>query len=247
MSAVLVGLLRGVTKAGFKGGGREKIFHVAVDYEQEQYEAVVFRDLFHRLFSFPHKRMCLPPFVKRPDPGLVDVFHGALPGKDNKMLVCLFPGATIDERLWPENRWAEIIAWLDKNGYQPLLLGGQREIALCKSIAVKSKIATLWNMAGRLSLLETAWLLERTRLLISTDSGILHLGGISNVATVSLFGPGREVKWAPRGDNHIALNKHLPCSPCTLFGETPFCSRKSCMLAISTDDVKRAIKKLLKI
>ncbi|MRR37660.1 glycosyltransferase family 9 protein, partial [bacterium] len=66
------------------------------------------------------------------------------------------------------------------------------------------------------------------------------------IPTVSLFGPGRAKKWAPRGDNHIVVNKHLPCSPCTTFGYTPKCHINArCMADISVDEVEQAVMTLL--
>ena len=104
----------------------------------------------------------------------------------------------------------------------------------------------LMNFCGDLSLSETGALFERTKLLISTDSGILHLGVLSGVPTVSLFGPGIAKKWGPKGENHIILNKELPCSPCTRFGETPPCSIGArCMTAITVNDVIKATSELL--
>jgi len=87
-------------------------------------------------------------------------------------------------------------------------------------------------------LLETTALFDQAKLLISTDSGILHLGVLCNVPTISLFGSGIADKWAPEGEKHIVINKHLDCSPCTKFGTTPPCPNgKACMLKIIPEDI----------
>ncbi len=57
--------------------------------------------------------------------------------------------------------------------------------------------------------------IDKSAVLVSGDSGILHVGVGLGRPTVSLFGPGIAKKWAPRGDKHIVINKNLPCSPCT--------------------------------
>ena len=82
-----------------------------------------------------------------------------------------------------------------------------------------------------------------------TSSFAVELAGFGlGVPTVSLFGPGIAKKWAPEGDRHVVLNRHLACSPCTRFGYTPKCPiQAQCMTGISVDDVVAAAGKLLKL
>jgi len=96
------------------------------------------------------------------------------------------------------------------------------------------------------SILETAQILSQTKLLLTTDSGIMHLSIAVGTPVVALFGPGIEEKWAPRDGKSIIINKHLPCSPCTRFGYTPPCPYDArCMQEISVNEVKEAINALL--
>jgi ADP-heptose:LPS heptosyltransferase len=103
------------------------------------------------------------------------------------------------------------------------------------------------NLAGRTSLSETAAVIQKSALLLSGDSGVLHIAVGLGVPTVSLFGPGRAGKWAPRGERHIMINKGgLPCSPCTTFGTTPPCPvAVQCMSHITADEVFNAVTALL--
>jgi len=102
------------------------------------------------------------------------------------------------------------------------------------------------NLAGMTSLSESAAIIQKSSLLLSGDSGVLHIAVGLGVPTVSLFGPGRVKKWAPRGDRHIVINKELPCSPCTSFGTTPPCPNKTrCMSDITVDEVVNAVTMLL--
>jgi ADP-heptose:LPS heptosyltransferase len=82
--------------------------------------------------------------------------------------------------------------------------------------------------------------------LLSGDSGVLHIAMGLGVPTVSLFGPGRAGKWAPRGERHIVINKGLSCSPCTTFGTTPPCPISAqCLNDITVDEVFNAVAVLL--
>ncbi len=83
-------------------------------------------------------------------------------------------------------------------------------------------------------------------MLVSGDSGVLHIAVGLNKPTVSLFGPGIAAKWAPRGEKHIVLNHHLDCSPCTRFGYTPSCSHGArCIQDITVEEVFTAVMTLL--
>jgi ADP-heptose:LPS heptosyltransferase len=102
------------------------------------------------------------------------------------------------------------------------------------------------NLAGKTTLAETGAVIARSALLLSGDSGVLHIAVGLGIPTVSLFGPGIEAKWGPKGEGDVILNRRLPCSPCTRFGTTPPCPIQArCLSAISVEDVAAAVEKLL--
>ena len=102
------------------------------------------------------------------------------------------------------------------------------------------------NLAGQTSLIGSAAVVEKAALLVSGDSGMLHIGVGLGRPTVSLFGSGIAAKWAPQGERHAVLNKKLPCSPCTRFGYTPPCPiGVKCLADISVDDVYGAVMGLV--
>ena len=162
-----------------------------------------------------------------------------------KEVVCMFPGASIRERLWPMDRWGKVADELWKLGRQSIIIGGRSEINISQEI-MDTANSPILNLCGRLSLSETAAMFDRSRLLISTDSGILHIGAMCNIPTVSLFGPGIADKWGPKGEKHRIINKNFECSPCTKFGTTPPCPNNMvCMMEISSEEVLWASRGLL--
>jgi ADP-heptose:LPS heptosyltransferase len=89
-------------------------------------------------------------------------------------------------------------------------------------------------------------LIGEAELVVCSDTGVLHLAYGIGTPAVSLFGSGIEPKWAPPGRHYRSINKHLSCSPCTLFGETPPCPIGiACMAAITVEEVQRAAWELL--
>jgi len=74
----------------------------------------------------------------------------------------------------------------------------------------------------------------------------LHLAYGIGIPSVSLFGAGNEKKWAPKGKNYRCINKHLSCSPCSIFGETPPCPiGVACLETITVEEVEQAALELL--
>ncbi|WP_300460994.1 glycosyltransferase family 9 protein [Desulfobacula sp.] len=239
LSAIITRLFKTKIKVGFKTNGREKSYTRSVDYHQDMYEAKMFWRLFSCVADFK------TPFKFHTDYFKTEPVPGKIHDLENK-LVCLFTGASIKERLWPEKRWAQTIDWLQENNYTPVLIGGQTEIKQCKNITNKCK-KPLLNFCGRLSIAQTVQLFKKTQFLISTDSGILHLGVICNIPTISLFGPGIAKKWAPKEKKHIVINKNISCSPCTLFGTTLPCpNARACLLQITPLDITEGISQLFK-
>lgn len=244
LSAVFCRFLSAPIKTGFKGNGRERMFHFSIHYRQDMYEAEMFQQFFKEIFSFD-KLLTLdfPYFKKLCKPAL---FPESIWNNADNNLVCLFPGGTVKERLWQEQKWSNLINWLTDSGWQPVLLGGRMELDRSTRILSLCNNKKVLDMTCRLSILETTWVFNRARLLISTDSGILHLGVLSNIPTISLFGAGSAAKWAPKGEKDVMINKHLECSPCTLFGTNPPCRNNvECMKKISSREVIQVCDKLL--
>ncbi len=213
LSAIISRFLKAKVKSGFQVNGRDKCYHLSLPYRQDRYEADIFWQLFKHTHLLSGQFSLNLPYFK---PGNHLPFP--LDHTLNKH-ICVFPGATINERIWPERHWAQVIDWISEYGYQTILLGGDNERQLCNQIASICKTDKLINKCSKLDIFETTLLFKKATLLISTDSGILHLGVFCGLPTISLFGPGISVKWAPKGNNHITINKNLRCSPCTEFGK----------------------------
>lgn len=239
LSSIVTKCLNADTTVGFKANGREKCFHMSFEYTHNQYEAEVFWSIFKKMGFIKGDVKLDPPYFK-PLPIRPDVYT-ELSGS-----VCIFSGASVEEKMWPEERWAKVIDSIAEGGYQPILLGSRNEYLQCKKIAALCSTRNVKNMCGKLSLHQTAGLFEHASLLISTDSGLLHIAVLSNLPTVSLFGSGNALKWGPKGNRHIVINKKLDCSPCTEYARIPPCPNgRRCILEITSDDVAKSALSLL--
>jgi len=240
LSAIVARLVRSDRKIGFATNERHRLFTDEVPYSHENYEA----DSFFRLLE-PlgiNGQEIHYPFLQVPEQYGVRA-EASLGTFAMQPFVVLFPGASIPERRWGADKFQRLAIWLNQQGLPVAVVGGaqdrevgERILAGCHGI----------NLAGKTSLAETAAVLQRSQLLVSGDSGVLHLAVGLDVPTVSLFGPGIAAKWAPRGEKHIVLNKNLLCSPCTRFGYTPPCPIGGrCIQQITVDEVAQAVAALL--
>lgn len=242
LSALIARLIRADLKIGFATNERQRLFNVAVPYAHEDYEVNSFLRLVEPLGIKNQETEY--PFLKVPE----DIARKAekkLESLADQTFVVLFSGASIPERRWGADRFHRLALWLNQQGLAVVVVGGGQDREVGETIL--SGCQGL-NLAGSTSLAETAAVLQRACLLVSGDSGVLHMAIGLDVPTVSLFGPGIDAKWAPRGAKHRVLNKKLSCSPCTRFGTTPPCPDEGrCIQEISVDEVASDVAVLLKI
>ncbi|MHC1698136.1 MAG: glycosyltransferase family 9 protein [Geobacteraceae bacterium] len=240
LSAVIARLTGAPLLVGFATNNRKKLFTHPIAYSHDAHESESFLALLQPLGILP-----LPPFdpVLNVPPQAVAAMEKKLAVLSGKPYIVLFPGASIPERRWGSGNFHELARRIHDLGFPAVVVGGRDDESAGDDI-ISGGLGC--NFAGKTSLAETAALLVRARLLVTGDSGLLHIAAELQVPTVSLFGPGIEKKWAPRDVRHIVLNKQLDCSPCTRFGSTPKCRIGArCLASISVADVERAIGRIL--
>ena len=240
LSAVVARLAASPVKIGYGTNERARLFTHAVAYTHDNYEALSFFQLLKSRGviipdAVPVPFLAIPEAARRRAAELLSPLAGC-------DYLVIFSGASIAERRWGAGRFAELAQWLERERWVVVVVGGREDAVDGEQIAGEAGL----NVAGRTTLAETAALIEGAALLVSGDSGVLHIGVGLGVPTVSLFGPGRQHKWGPRGAGHIVINHHLPCSPCTTFGSTPECPHKTrCMREITVEEVFQAARQLL--
>ncbi len=239
LSAVISRIVNAGVRIGFSTNDRRRLFTHPIPYEQEDYEADSFKRLLAPLGcdggdNFVDPYLAVAGRYAETSDSLLAPLKG-------KPFVAFFTGASIFERRWGADKFGELATRLRQHT-EVVVVGG----AVDRGDAEMVERTGALNLAGKTSLVESAAIIARSSLLVSGDSGILHIAVGLGIPTVSLFGPGRAKKWAPRGENHIVINKNLPCSPCTTFGYTPKCPINArCMAEITVDEVEQAVMTLL--
>ncbi len=153
-----------------------------------------------------------------------------------KPLVAINPMTTWETKHWRNDRFARVADALLDKGMAVVFSGGPQDVRGIEEIrgAMVGKAASL---AGRTTLKELAALYERVAVLITTDTGPMHLAAAAGAPVVALFGPTAPWRTGPFGEGHRILRADIACSPCL----KRQCDRDhACMTQITVDQVVQA-------
>jgi heptosyltransferase-2 len=203
------------------------------------------------MYYYLHLIECLGRFPVPPFPSLslngnqerwakTFLLHNRLHGK---LLIGFNPGATYGEaKCWPAERFATLGRRLTKEyGASILIFGSSRPKEKELNVAIAQGIgAGCLNVSGQTSLLQLAALLRHCKLLVTNDTGTMHVAAAVGTRVVAIFGPTDPRATSPLGDGHVVLREEVSCSPC-LKRVCPEDHR--CMELISVTDVLKAVQK----
>jgi len=153
------------------------------------------------------------------------------------------PGAFFGSaKRWIPERYAAAADLLARRtGARVAILGGADERGLGEAIAAGLR-APVRMLCGETTLPELVGVLSRLRLLLTNDSGPMHVAAALGVPVVAVFGPTDWRETAPVGDRHRLVRAPVHCSPCML-RECPIDHR--CMTRIPVDRVVDEARSLL--
>lgn len=126
-------------------------------------------------------------------------------------IIILHPWTSDPVKQWPVDKFKELARRLLKEtSVKIILIGGEAEEIKSEGFSVG--ISELINLAGKLTLPQSAALLKRGRLLISNDSGPVHLATAVKTPVIALFRndiPGKSARrWGPWGEGNIVIEKN---------------------------------------
>jgi lipopolysaccharide heptosyltransferase II len=168
-------------------------------------------------------------------------------------VIGICPGSKHFTKRWQKEKFAEVAVRAAQEYHAKVLLfGGREERNDCEF--VKEEVArrisdqSVTNFAGTFSLLESAAALEFCDVVITNDSGLMHLAAAKQKKIVAIFGSTvKEFGFAPYGTEAIVIeNNSLDCRPCTHIGKN-VCPKShfKCLSDISVDEVYSAVQQLL--
>ena len=159
-------------------------------------------------------------------------------------LLGLCPGAEYGPaKRWLPNRFAEAAKEIAEQAkVQWVLFGTKNEVAIGKQIA-NALDANCVNRIGQTTLEQLIDELRGCRLVLTNDTGTMHLAALLGVPTVAIFGSTEPKLTGPIGRGHLILRRQVECSPCFL-RDCPIDFR--CMKAVSVQEVVDAVMSIIK-
>lgn len=160
--------------------------------------------------------------------------------------VGVFPGSNASSRRWDPERFAEVVRGLVARGERVVVFGGPGERELTARVAGREAL----DLGGRTDLPLLAAGLAACRVVLTNDSGPMHLAAAVGTPTVALFGAGNPAVTGPRGSGHTVLQRtELPCVPCVK-NDCPRSGRgyilpeaeRECLRLIEAADVVAALR-----
>lgn len=161
----------------------------------------------------------------------------------DKPRILFQPGAGLAERCWPVAKYAELADRLTRGmGAQIIVHCGPNEDHLGQRIHQAASRPVV--LARRLTLQELAGLLTECDLLVTNDSGPMHLGAAVGIPIVAIFGPTDPRRAGPFGAQAEIVTHSPDCSPCGI--QLFACTHRECLTEISVDEVYQAVRRLLR-
>jgi heptosyltransferase-1 len=157
--------------------------------------------------------------------------------------VAINPVALWDTKLWQKDSFAMLADRIAGELNIPVVITGSAwEKPYAESILKEVKTAKVVELTGQTTLKDLACLYRQAALVVTTDSGPMHIAAAVGTPVAALFGPTDPRRTGPYGPGHTVIRKALPCSPC--FRKE--CPTRECMKGITVEEVWEGVKEKLR-
>ncbi|MFH1398402.1 MAG: lipopolysaccharide heptosyltransferase II [Candidatus Omnitrophota bacterium] len=161
--------------------------------------------------------------------------------KPEDRILAINPGASCRSRIWPAERFAKVVDGLiEKYGFKVFILAGPKDVNMADKVIAQMEHKAI-NLAGKTSVSQLVSILKRCELIISNDSGPVHIASALGTPVVSIFSRSQKglspKRWGPVGKRDIFLHKDVGCIECLAHN----CVKGFlCLKAITIEDVVKA-------
>lgn len=159
----------------------------------------------------------------------------------NSPLIAFQMGAAETRRQWPTEAFVELAHQLiASHNAQIVTLGTAEDAVRNQHFATKVNSEHVLELSGKTTVGSLAAVLKRCRVLISNDTGTIHLAAAMNTPTVGIYlGPAAAKDTGPYGDGHLLLEPRMPCAPCAYQSN---CAHRVCHESVRPTDVAAAVR-----
>ncbi len=160
-------------------------------------------------------------------------------GFSSHPLVVIHPMAKWPTKQWPAGNFARLAEALIRKGASVVFSGSVEDKIPVQEIleGIHTSLPVL-NLAGQTGLRELAGIFSLSDLVLTPDTGPMHLAAAIKAPLIALFGPTAPWRTGPYGNGNVILRRPLACSPC--FKKK--CPTMECMKTLSVEEVLEAIE-----
>jgi lipopolysaccharide heptosyltransferase II len=240
---LLLAYLSGIPKrAGYYTRKRGFLLTIKVFPQSKPiHRAEYYLDVVRSLGSIDDKDRFYRFFISEKDRKDIEKFLAQREIKEGDFLVAINPGANWLPKRWPHENFARLCdRLLEKYQAKVIITGAKKDAELARRISSLSGARPI-IACGLTSLKQLGALFQRSSLVISGDSGPMHIAAAVGANLIALFGPTSPSVTGPYGrGNYRILRKDVGCKiPCYEVN----CRDNLCMKAITVEDVMREVER----
>lgn len=195
-------------------------------------------------FSIKNDNQGLEIFVPK---DIIEQVKKKINFSEENLYIAIAPSAKHETKRWLPERFAQLGDELAKKfDAKIILLGGKEDKERCRTVEHMMKTQPI-NLCCQTTLLESSAVLSLCKLLITNDSGLMHIGSAMKTTVVAIFGSTvKEFGFTPYATKSIIVEKDIPCRPCSHIGRER-CPKGhfKCMRDIEVKDVLNACVELI--
>ena len=184
-------------------------------------------------------------FIDRPeDRQAVDTLIARAGIDESSPWVAMNVSARWETKRWPPQHFAEAADQLaERYGVSVVLMGGPAERPESQAVTGRMRTKAV-DLTGQTPVGLLPGLLRRASLLLTNDSGPMHIAAAVDTPVVALFGPTDPVKTGPYGHGHVVLSYAVDCRPC-LRRECARAVALECLTGVRPEQVVQAVMQQL--
>lgn len=240
------GLISWSANSKFKVGFRRKNM-----YRHYVYDAIVdHRDDLHEIDNYRNVLRAAHFNIHGFIPDLkIDVNNQLIKG--NYVIFHMFPGgSSVPLRSWDYANWLEIGKKIyEKYGYEIVFSGGSEDREKAEEMARILQVDHIdaESIAAKYSLKAMPSILAKAQLVISVNTGIMHMSASVHVPLIALHGATSDKRWGPLSEKAVVIKSGETCQPCISLGFESKCKNFVCMQHITVDMVWGQVMRCLNL
>jgi ADP-heptose:LPS heptosyltransferase len=198
---------------GWASGGGGPLLDLALDFDPRAHTSDNARRLVSATFQQPIATHC-SPYLAIPDQAARDA-DDRLRRRTRGPLIGIHASGGRHVKQWAPARFAEVAERLARQLNATIVLtGGPGDRALVDVLRSAVPPEQVIDVAGEIDLLNLAAVVQRLNVLVTGDTGPMHVATAVGTPVVAIFGASNPVRYGPRGPLDRIVRVDLPCSPC---------------------------------